>query len=245
MLPVVRFDQVSVAAGEKQILRNVTLDVHPGETLMLLGRSGSGKTTLLKTVNRLVPVSNGRVLVNGRNVAQGDVIALRKSIGYAIQNVGLMPHMTVAQNIGLLLRLQGRTDEERVRSLLQLVGLNEGFANRYPRQLSGGEQQRVGIARALANDPPLLLMDEPFGALDPVTRSQLQTEFAGLARRLGKTVLFVTHDLHEALRIGDRIALLSSGRLLSVHPVEQFENATEPEAVAYITAFRDNARHTA
>jgi len=242
MDPLVSFEDIAVTLAAKQILTGVSLNVAEGEILMLLGRSGSGKTTLLKLVNRLVTPSSGRVVVNGRDVMESEVIGLRRGIGYAIQNVGLMPHMTVAENVGLLPRLQAwkqRDGDARVRELLELVGLAASFHERYPRHSSGGEQQRVGIARALANDPPLLLMDEPFGALDPVTRSQLQQDFAELVKRLKKTVIFVTHDLHEALRIGDRVAFLHAGRVVGVRAAEDFESAQEEPVREYVAAFRD------
>jgi osmoprotectant transport system ATP-binding protein len=201
-----------------EALRGVNLEVSPGECLAILGTSGSGKTTLLKMVNRLIEPTSGVVTVRGREVSGWDSIALRRSIGYVIQEVGLMPHMDVLANVALVLKLQGEPREKReaqARAYLELVGLDPGrFARLAPRQLSGGQRQRVGVARALAAEADLILMDEPFGALDPITRRELQDEFRRLRRRLGKTVVVVTHDIREACRLGDRLALMDHGRLV-------------------------------
>jgi osmoprotectant transport system ATP-binding protein len=206
----------------------------------LLGRSGSGKTTALKLVNRLLEQSSGAVRVEGRRTGDWDVIELRRHVGYAIQEVGLFPHYTVERNIALIPTIERWPEEKtraRVQELIKLVGLDSDIASRYPHQLSGGQRQRVGVARALAADPPILLMDEPFGALDPLTRSDLQREFLALQQRLGKTVLFVTHDLHEALRLGTRIALLEQGRLVSLTSAQEFRRSSEPLIVKYMEAF--------
>ncbi len=204
----------------------MSLEVRRGEILALLGTSGSGKTTLLKMVNRLIEPSSGTVLVGGRSVAEWNRIALRRSIGYVIQEGGLMPHLTILANVALVPRLQGvpRAEcRERAEARLSLVGLEPSrFASLLPHQLSGGQRQRVGVARALAADPDLILMDEPFGALDPITRRELQDEFRGLQRRLGTTVVFVTHDLREACRIADRLALLDHGELIQQGTAEDF-----------------------
>jgi osmoprotectant transport system ATP-binding protein len=216
--------------------------VQRGETLILLGRSGSGKTTTLKLVNRLLTPSGGEVLVNGVRTAESDVIRLRRSIGYVIQDVGLFPHFTVERNIGIVPRIEGWPAERidlRVEELLRMVGLEPQLAARYPHQLSGGQRQRVGVARALAADPAILLMDEPFGALDALTRDQLQREFLSLQQRLKKTVVFVTHDLREALRLGSRIALMEAGKLVTVLPPEDFLRSNDPLAAAYVQAFGD------
>jgi osmoprotectant transport system ATP-binding protein len=222
----------------RSLLTGVNLTISRGETLILLGRSGSGKTTSLKLINRLLEPSEGEILIEGRRQSQWDLIELRRGIGYVIQDVGLFPHWTVERNVALVPRLSGWPDarvRERVREMLALVGLDAGeFAQRYPRELSGGQRQRVGVARALAADPPILLMDEPFGALDPITRAELQREFRGLAARLGKTIAFVTHDLREALLLGTRIALLAGGRLAGVYSPQEFLRATEPEARAFV-----------
>ncbi|HTM87075.1 MAG TPA: ATP-binding cassette domain-containing protein [Terriglobales bacterium] len=222
------------------LLQGLNLGVRRGELLVLLGRSGSGKTTTLKLVNRLLDPTSGQVLVEGRASTKWDAIQLRRHIGYAIQEVGLFPHFTVERNIGLVPSLEGWPREriqQRVRELLQLVGLEPQVAARHPRQLSGGQRQRVGVARALAADPPILLMDEPFGALDALTRAELQREFLSLQQRLRKTTIFVTHDLREALLLGSRIALLEAGRLLATYTPEEFLRAKEPLAAAYLAAF--------
>ena len=241
--PMIEFRDVAYALPNGQpLLSGLNLEVQRGETLVLLGRSGSGKTTTLKLVNRLLTPTGGEVRVNGVATAESDVIRLRRSIGYVIQDVGLFPHFTVERNIGLVPRIEGWTAERihlRVVELLQMVGLGEQMASRYPHQLSGGQRQRVGVARALAADPSLLLMDEPFGALDALTRDQLQREFLSLQRRLGKTVVFVTHDLREALRLGSRIALMDAGRLVTVLSPEDFLRSREPLAAAYVQAFGD------
>jgi osmoprotectant transport system ATP-binding protein len=204
--------------GGALALDRISLSVPQGEILVLLGTSGAGKTTALKTLNRLVRADSGQVTVLGRDVEAWDAILLRRSIGYVIQEVGLLPHLTVAENIAIVPRLLGWDPlrrAARARELLELVGLDpDRFASARPRQLSGGERQRAGLARALGADPPLLLMDEPFGALDPLTRRRLQDEFKALQRRLGKTVVLVTHDVPEALRLGDRVAVMHAGRVV-------------------------------
>jgi osmoprotectant transport system ATP-binding protein len=239
-IPVIEFRNVSFQAGQTQVLCGLSLQVAKGETLVLLGRSGSGKTTTLKLINALVTPSSGEVLVNGATHREVDVIRLRRGIGYVIQEVGLFPHFTVARNIGLVPRIEGWKDERiqaRVQELLQLVGLPSEISVRYPHQLSGGQRQRVGVARALAADPEILLMDEPFGALDPLTRDELQREFLALRQRFNKTVVFVTHDLHEALRLGSRIALMEAGKLVTVLTPQEFVRSDDPWAAAYVRAF--------
>jgi osmoprotectant transport system ATP-binding protein len=233
--PAVAWDGVSkVYPNGYRALDGVSLSVHPGEIVALLGTSGSGKTTLLKMVNRLIDASAGRVLVRGLPTADWDPIALRRSIGYVIQEGGLMPHLSVLDNVALAARVQGRARHEQqalAESRLELVGLDLGrFAALFPRQLSGGQRQRVGVARALAASSDLVLMDEPFGALDPITRRELQDEFRRLQRRLGTTVILVTHDLREACRLGDRLVLLHEGRIvqagraieLAEHPADDY-----------------------
>ena len=228
--------------GNRTLISGLNLSIHRGETLMLLGRSGSGKTTTLKLINRLLAQSAGTVLVDGRSTIEWDVIQLRRHIGYAIQEAGLFPHYTVKDNVALVPRVE-RWDAARiaarVREVLNLVGLPyDEFADRYPDQLSGGQRQRVGLARALAADPPILLMDEPFGALDPITRAELQQEFQQLRKSLRKTVVFVTHDVAEALMLGDRIALMDSGTLKGIYAPAEFLRSTDAFVQPYITAFR-------
>ena len=223
------------------ILSQITLKILRGDTLVLLGRSGSGKTTLLKLINGLLRATRGDVYVNGRAVAESEPIALRRGIGYVIQDGGLFPHYSVMENVGLVPALEGWAADRiaaRVEEMMRLVGLEpREYAGRKPRELSGGQRQRVGVARALACDPPILLMDEPFGALDPVTRAELQREFAELARRLGKTIVFVTHDLREALRLGTRIVLLCEGRIVADTAPEKFLSVDHPEVKAFAASF--------
>lgn len=241
---IIKFNNVSLRVGEnRELLRDLSLEVHRGETLVLLGRSGSGKTTTLKLINRLLDPSGGEIQVEQRNVRDWDVIRLRRMIGYVIQEIGLFPHFTIARNIGLLPRIEkwpNQNIERRVQELMQLVGLDPQILDRHPRELSGGQRQRVGVARALAADPPILLMDEPFGALDPITRAELQREFAALQKRLQKTVVFVTHDLREALLLGTRIALIEEGRLVAAVTPDEFVKSSDPLVAAYVDAFGGN-----
>jgi osmoprotectant transport system ATP-binding protein len=238
---VIEFRGVSYSLPDgRAILGNLDLEVHRGEILVLLGRSGSGKTTALKLVNRLLETLRGELRVEGRPSREWDVIQLRRHIGYAIQDVGLFPHFTIERNIGVVPAIENWPKEkiaQRVEELIKLVGLNGDVASRYPHQLSGGQRQRVGVARALAADPPILLMDEPFGALDPLTRTDLQREFLSLQQKLGKTVLFVTHDLREAMLLGSRIALLEEGRLVSLSSREEFLASPDPLVRKYVEAF--------
>ncbi len=217
----------------RPIVSSVSLTISRGETLVLLGRSGSGKTTLLKLINRMLLPSQGQIIVEGRATSDYDPILLRRGIGYVIQEAGLFPHFTIAENIGLVPSLEKWDPARvaaRVEELMLVVGLDPAeFSTRRPRELSGGQRQRVGVARALAADPPILLMDEPFGALDPVTRAELQREFSALARRLNKTIVFVTHDIREALLLGQRIALLEAGRLVALGPPQDFVRLEHPE----------------
>jgi osmoprotectant transport system ATP-binding protein len=246
--PAIEFRNVSYRLENGHtLLHELNLEVQPGETLVLLGRSGSGKTTTLKLVNQLLTPSSGEVRVQGRATTAWDVIRLRRSVGYVIQDVGLFPHFTVRRNIGLVPAIE-KWDAERLASrtseLLQLVGLDEQLASRYPHQLSGGQRQRVGVARALAADPPILLMDEPFGALDPLTRVDLQREFLSLQKRLHKTVVFVTHDVREALVLGSRIALMDAGRLVHLHTPREFLNSRDSLIRSYVDAFQTNGERS-
>jgi osmoprotectant transport system ATP-binding protein len=221
----------------RAIVSNVSLTITRGETLVLLGRSGSGKTTLLRLIIRMLVPSEGQVLVEGLSTTEADPIRLRRGIGYVIQEAGLFPHFTIAQNVALVPTLEKWDSARiaaRVEELLRLVGLDPAeFSSRHPRELSGGQRQRVGVARALAADPPILLMDEPFGALDPVTRAELQREFSALARRLNKTIVFVTHDIRVALLLGRRIALLHEGRLVALASPSDFLRLVHPEVHAF------------
>jgi osmoprotectant transport system ATP-binding protein len=217
----VKFSEVSFTqAGGGEILRDISFHVEPGTTTALLGRSGSGKTTLLRTVNALVTPTSGRVFIGGSDVATAELIPLRRSIGYVIQENGLFPHMSVGRNVALPLVLSRSQSSDaiahRVEQMLSMVGLNYAeLAQRYPWQLSGGQRQRVGFARALVAEPKVLLMDEPFGALDPLTRAEMQTMLRNLLRGVGVTTLIVTHDLNEALYLADRIVLLDEGSLVA------------------------------
>ena len=245
---MIEFRDVSYNVNGIQVLSGLNLRVAHGEVLVLLGRSGSGKTTTLKLVNRLVTPSSGQVLVNGAPNDQVDVIQLRRGIGYVIQEAGLFPHFTVERNVGLVPKIEGWAEERirsRVQEMLQVVGLGADLASRYPHQLSGGQRQRVGVARALAADPAILLMDEPFGALDPLTRDELQREFLLLQQRVHKTVVFVTHDLREALRLGSRIALMEAGKLVTVLTPNEFVKSPDPWASAYVRAFGDGLESAA
>ncbi len=227
---MIEFDNISKSyPGGIDAVLNLNFKVDEGETLVLLGTSGCGKTTSLKMINRLIEPTSGRVLINGQDNRKQDPIELRRSVGYAIQHIGLFPHMTVAGNIAVMLGLLKWPREKidaRVDELLNMVGLNPtDFKDRYPIELSGGQKQRIGVARALAADPPIILMDEPFGALDPITREQLQNELLDLLSEIKKTIIFVTHDIFEAIRMGDRIALLDQGRLQQLAtPAELVKN---------------------
>jgi osmoprotectant transport system ATP-binding protein len=231
--------------GGREVLRGVDLDVAEGETVVLLGRSGSGKTTLLKTLNRLVIPSAGSIRFEGRALSEWDPIRLRRRMGYVIQDAGLFPHWTVAANVGLVPRLEGADPAavaKRVDEMLEMVGLPPAeYRDRYPRELSGGQRQRIGIARALAADPPVMLLDEPFAALDPITRLELQRLFLDLRARVRKTALFVTHDVREALRMGSRVALLHEGVMERIQPPAEFRRAESPEARAFLAGLDEEA----
>jgi osmoprotectant transport system ATP-binding protein len=230
------FDHVTkrYEGRDQAAVENLSLTIPAGEICVLVGPSGAGKTTAMKLVNRLIELDEGDITIDGTSIRDQDVVELRRGIGYVIQQVGLFPHMTIAENIATVPRLLGwpkvRTKERTV-ELLDLVGLEQDYASRYPAQLSGGQRQRVGLARALAVDPPLMLMDEPFGALDPITRDRLQLEFLRLHEEVRKTVIFVTHDIDEAIKLGDRIAILREGGHLAqydtpdrilAHPADEF-----------------------
>jgi osmoprotectant transport system ATP-binding protein len=200
-------------------INDVNIKINGKELLVIIGPSGCGKTTLLKTINRLVEPDSGNIFINNNDIRKLDVVKLRKNIGYVIQQVGLFPHMNIKDNISLILKLEGWSNEKidkRVKEILKIVFLDEIYLNKFPNQLSGGQQQRVGLARALAFNQPLLLMDEPFGSVDPILRRQLQVEFLQIKKALGKTIIFVTHDIEEAFRLGDRIAVMKDGKIKQI-----------------------------
>lgn len=235
---IVEFRRVSFEIGGARILDDLNLEIFRGETLVLLGESGCGKTTTLKLINRLYEPTGGAVLVEGKPTTDWDAIDLRRRTGYVLQEGGLFPHFTIERNVALVPSLENWDEakkRERAAEMLELVGLKpENFARRFPHELSGGQRQRVGVARALAANPHLLLLDEPFGALDALTRTNLQKEFAALVSELGKTAVFVTHDLHEAFVLGTRICLMDKGRIALVETPENFMKSDLPLARAYL-----------
>ena len=224
-MPVIQFEQVTKAYKQNVVIQEMDLHIAQGELVVLIGPSGCGKTTLLKMINRLIRPTSGRVLVHGEDVMDKDVIQLRRNIGYVIQQTGLFPHMTVEENIQIVPKLKKMPPEEirrRTLEMMEMIGLDpEDYLHRYPVQLSGGQQQRIGVARAFATDPDIILMDEPFSALDPITRGQLQDELVELQGQLKKTIVFVTHDMDEAVKIADRICILNEGRVLQYGTPEQ------------------------
>jgi osmoprotectant transport system ATP-binding protein len=249
MSTAVEFRNVSFATAQGRLLLDqISLTLEKGTITAILGRSGSGKTTLMRTVNRMVEPTGGNVLVHGKSARNANLIALRRAMGYVIQETGLFPHFTVERNVGVVLEAEGRPREERIRrchELMTAVGLDPAvFAQRYPHQLSGGQRQRVGLARALAAEPGVLLMDEPFGALDPLTRGEMQDMLRGLMATLKKTVLLVTHDLDEALYLADRIVLLSEGKLIANLEPADFLRSSDPRVEAYVRAFHRGERIT-
>lgn len=237
---MIAFDRVCFRRGDREVLRDLTLRVEFGETLALVGRSGAGKSTALKLINRMLEPSEGSVRVDGRDTRMWPPTALRRQTGYVLQEVGLFPHMDVARNVGLVPVLAGWPPQrvaERTHALLDLVGLPaREFAARWPDELSGGQRQRVGVARALAADPPLVLMDEPFGALDPITRAELHREFTRIQRQLRKTVVLVTHDIREAFVLADRIGVLDAGSLVACGPPSELQTSAHPAVRTLIDA---------
>lgn len=241
---MVEFESVNFSLpGRKPILEGLSLEVQRGEAISIVGRSGAGKTTLLRLVNRMIEPTGGTIRVAGRSTRSWDAIELRRSIGYVIQEVALFPHWSVRRNVGLVPELCGWSSpdiERRSEEMLEMVGLSSTtFGDRRPGELSGGERQRVGLARALAADPPLLLLDEPFGSLDPVTRIGIRREFASLVRRLGKAVVLVTHDLREALAVSDRVGLLTQGRVAVCDAPDRFVRADHPEVKSLLQTLDD------
>ncbi len=238
----VEFRHVTFSRNRRPLVANLNFSIPQGEALVLLGRSGSGKTTTMKLINRLFTPSQGEVLFNNIPTTQWNEIKLRRKIGYVIQETGLFPHFTVERNVGLVPSLEHWKPNQiksRVYEMLHLVGLEpEKFAHRYPHELSGGQRQRVGVARALAANPPVLLMDEPFGALDPITRLELQREFKRLQQELGKTVVFVTHDIQEAFVLASRIGLMYGGELVVLGTPEEFMRSPHPEALAFLQCLK-------
>lgn len=235
---IVEFRSVDFSVGQTKILENINVSVFEGEIMILLGESGCGKTTTLKLINRLIEPTSGAIFVEGRSTIDWDPIKLRRNTGYVLQEGGLFPHFSVAENVALVPELEkwdSSKVNERVGELLDLVGLdNKKFSERFPAELSGGQRQRVGVARALAANPDLLLLDEPFGALDAITRTNLQKEFAGLVKRLGKTAVFVTHDLHEAFILGTRICLMDQGTIALIATPDEFKKSELPLVREYL-----------
>ncbi len=241
-MSVVEFRQVHFQIGGRRILKDLNLSIEARETLVLLGRSGSGKTTALRLINGMIIPSSGEVKVDGKATAEWDPVRLRRGIGYVIQEGGLFPHFTVERNIGLVPELEGwagKRISDRVGELLESISLAaDDFRKRFPRELSGGQRQRVGVARALAANPKILLFDEPFGALDPVTRLDLQHEFLRLRDTLGKTSVFVTHDVREAMMLATRIALLHEGEVAFIGAPGDFRESQHPEARAFLEVLK-------
>ncbi|WP_026342270.1 ABC transporter ATP-binding protein [Paenibacillus fonticola] len=262
---MLKFEQVSKTyPNGYEAVKNISFEIEAGEILVLIGPSGCGKTTSMKMINRLIPHTSGKIYVQGKDITQENPVTLRKNIGYVIQQIGLFPHYTIEENVGLIPELKGWSTskkKERVNEMLRMVGLDPAiFAKRYPKQLSGGQQQRVGVARALAADPDIILMDEPFGALDPITREQLQDELLRLQQEVKKTIVFVTHDMEEALKLGDKIAILKDGELVQIatpdqllsHPANEFVEGfvgknrlyQNPEYIPVTEVMRDNPSTT-
>lgn len=243
----IEIKKVSKKYGNNFAVQNLDVTIEGGELIALVGPSGSGKTTTLRMINRMVEPDEGNIFINGKNTSEMELVALRRNIGYVIQNIGLFPHLTIGQNIGLIPKLEGMDKKEidnKVRNLLEFVSLEPSkFIDRYPRQLSGGQQQRVGLARALVMDPYLLLMDEPFGALDPILRKQLQEEFSKIKEQLGKTIVFVTHDIEEAFRLGDRVAIMEDAKLIQIGNAEELLFSPLNDTVADIVGSERKFRY--
>lgn len=243
----IQFKGITKKYGSVFAVKDLDLEIQGGELLILIGPSGSGKTTALRMMNRMIEQDSGTVTINGLDTREVDPVRLRRNMGYVIQNIGLFPHMTIGENIGLVPKLEGwdkNRIQKRVRELLDFVSLPpEMFMNRYPRQLSGGQQQRIGLARAMAMDPPLFLMDEPFGALDPILRKQLQKEFVKIKNEINRTIVFVTHDIEEALILGDRIAIMDQAKLVQVGAPEELIFNPVNDLVANIVDAKRKFKH--
>lgn len=239
---MVRFENVSMAYGENEVLKNLNLHIEEGQLVVLIGPSGCGKTTTLQLINRLLKAAEGKVYVNGKDISQSDPVELRRGIGYVIQEIGLFPHMTIRQNIEIVPKLLGwdaKRRSERSQELIKLVNMDERYLESYPEELSGGQQQRIGLLRALAAEPPIILMDEPFGALDPITRDALQDEIMALQKKLKKTIVFVTHDMDEALKIADVIVLMKDGEVVqAASPAEMIRNPANEFVEKFIGSHR-------
>lgn len=235
---MIRFENVTKAFKQNEVIKNLSFEIQDGEMVVLVGPSGCGKTTTLKMINKLTSPTSGRILIDDQDIAKLDTVKLRRRIGYVIQKTGLFPHMTVKDNIEIILQIEGidAAKREHITSeMMRIVGMEpEAYLYRYPSQLSGGQLQRIGVARAFASDPKIVLMDEPFSALDPITRAQLQSELVGLQTRLKKTVVFVTHDMDEAIKIADRICILDGGRIVQY---DTPENILKNPANEYISDF--------
>jgi glycine betaine/L-proline transport ATP binding subunit len=235
---MIRFENVTKAFKQGEVIKGLNFEIQDGEMVVLVGPSGCGKTTTLKMINKLTRPTSGRILIDDQDIAQLDTVKLRRKIGYVIQKTGLFPHMTVKDNIEIILQIEGMNAEKRdhvTSEMMRIVGMDpEAYLYRYPSQLSGGQLQRIGVARAFASDPKIVLMDEPFSALDPITRAQLQSELVGLQTRLKKTVVFVTHDMDEAIKIADRICILDEGRIIQY---DTPENILKNPANDYISSF--------
>ncbi len=236
---IIRFEHISKTYGENHILQDFNLDIRKGEFLTVIGSSGSGKTTMLKLINGLSVPTAGRILIDGKDIAQEDQTLLRRNIGYVIQGIGLFPHMTVKANIAYVPNLLNRRDKERTRRaverLIRVVGLETEMLDRYPSELSGGQRQRVGIARALAANPEILLMDEPFGAVDEITRQLLQNEIARIHQELGVTIVFITHDIKEALKLGSRVLVMDQGRIEQIGTPDEIRRNPATDFVRQLT----------
>lgn len=246
---MLKFEHVSkVYKGKKWAVNDLNFEIEKGEFIVLIGPSGCGKTTTMKMINRLIEPTSGKIYIDGENILDMDPVILRRKIGYVIQQIGLFPHMTIEQNITLVPRLLKWSVEnrrKRAEELLELVDMTPDYLDRYPHELSGGQKQRIGVLRALAADQPLILMDEPFGALDPITRDSLQTEFKKLQKRLGKTIVFVTHDMDEALKLADRIVIMRAGRIVQFDtPDEILRNPANDFVEEFIGKERLTAQRT-